>query len=549
MKRPLALVVFALVILAAFLALTLGRKRPPAGGNGSVEGGVLRLPLPKNPKTLDPAGITDVYSDAMAQRIYNCLVKHSPQLEVVPDLAESWTVSEDGRTYTFKLRSGVKFHHGRELVADDVVFSLSRLADPRCSRKRELVEDIEGAAEYGAVLERVMKGEKVPTPELPAKPAGLSAPDAHTVVIRLRRRWPIFLHLLAMSPCSIVPRDEMLRLGADFPLKPVGTGPFKVAEVGLDNRIEMVRFDDHFAGRPRLAGLSYQVIEDRLVRFDKYRSGELDMTDVPLGKFKSVENHPDLHRWTQLNIFYLGIAMTKKPLGENVHLRRALNYAINRERLCNDVLEGRAVPARGILPPGLPGYSEKLKGYSYDPEAARRELAAAGHPEGRGLSGIKLCFDPRNDGKLIAVEIQKQLKAAKIPVELYETDFNTLLDLTRNDPPPLYRLAWIADYPDPDNFLYVLFHSSRAGQSNRVHYKNPEVDRILDAARALPMGAERSAAYSRAEAEIVEDAPWVFLYHRAGSLLVNPRVKGVTFTPLDSGVELPQADFINIEKE
>ncbi|MHC4916115.1 MAG: ABC transporter substrate-binding protein, partial [Planctomycetota bacterium] len=172
--------------------------------------------------------------------------------------------------------------------------------------------------------------------------------------------------------------------------------------------------------------------------------------------------------------------------------------------------------------------------------------AAAGHPEGKGLPAVKLCFDPRNNGKLIAVEIQKQLRAAKIPVELRETDFNTLLDLTRRDPPPLYRLAWIADYPDPDNFLYVLFHSSRAGQSNRVHYKNPEVDKILDAARALPMGAKRSAAYSQAEARIVEDAPWVFLYHRAGHLLVKPRVKGVTFTPLDSGVELPQADFVNI---
>jgi len=545
MKRPLALVIFAALILGAFLALTLlGGRRDKRGSGG---GPVLRLPLPKNPKTLDPAGITDVYSDAMAQRIYNCLVKHSPGLEVVPDLAESWTVSEDGKVYTFKLRKGVKFQHGRELTADDVVFSLSRLADPRVSRKRELVEDIEGAAGYGATLEKVSRGEKVEG-DIPAKPSGLGAPDPHTVVIRLRRRWPIFLHILAMSPCSIVPRDEVDRLGADFPLKPVGTGPFRVTRFSLNDRIEMVRFDDHFAGEPKLAGLSYRVIEDKLVRFQSYKSGELDMTDVPLGRFREARKRPDLHSWPQLNIFYLGIAMTKKPCGGNVHLRRALNYAIDREHLCSEVLEGRAVPARGILPPGLPGYDPQLKGYSYDPAAVARELQAAGYPGGTGLPEIQLNFDPRNDGKLLAIEIQKQLRRAKIPIKLREIDFNSLLDLTRKDPPPLYRLAWIADYPDADNFLYVLFHSSRAGQSNRVHYRNAEADRLLEAARGLPIGPERSAAYGRAEARIVEDAPWVFLYHRSGHLLINPAVKGVSFTPLDSGVELPQADFVNITK-
>jgi peptide/nickel transport system substrate-binding protein/oligopeptide transport system substrate-binding protein len=543
MKRPLALIVFAAAVLAAFLALTLTGGRDGA----AADGGVLHLPLPKNPKTLDPAGITDVYSDAVAQRIYNCLVRHSPDLEVVPDLAESWSVSEDGKVYTFRLRRGVKFHHGREMTSDDVVFSLTRLADPRCSRKRELVEDIEGVEEYGAALEKVMNGQE--GVRVPAGPSGLSAPDRYTVEIRLRRRWPIILHILAMSPCSIAPRDEMERLGEDFPLQPVGTGPFRVTRFSLNDRIDMARFDDHFAGRPRLSGLVYHIIEDRLVRFESYKSGELDVTDIPLGRFAEVVGRKDLHSWTQLNIFYLGIAMIKEPLGESLPLRRALNYAVDRERLCREVLESRAVPARGILPPGLPGYDPGLKGYSYDPEAVERELAAAGYPGGKGLPPIRLCFDPKNDGKPLAVELQQQFKRANIPVELHETDFNTLLDMTRQDPPPLYRLGWIADYPDPDNFLYVLFHSSRAGQSNRAHYKCAEADGLLEAARAMPTGPERAAAYSRAEARIVEDAPWVFLYHRAGHLLVSPRVKGVEFTPLDSGVELPQADFVRIEKE
>ena len=250
-----------------------------------------------------------------------------------------------------------------------------------------------------------------------------------------------------------------------------------------------------------------------------------------------------------MNVFYLGISLLDEPYGKNVHLRRALNHAIDRDRLCNDTLEGRGVPAKGILPPGMPGYSKELTGYSFDPEAVKRELAAAGYPEGKGLPTVDVYYDPKNDGQILAIEAQQQLRRASIPVNLHPIDFGHLLDLTAEDPPPLYRLGWIADYPDPDNFLYVLFHSSRAGQSNRVHYKSAEADRLLDAARAMAAGEERLAAYAAAEARIVEDAPWVFLYHRAGNLLVNPKVKGVTFTPLDSGPELPQADYVRIRKE
>jgi peptide/nickel transport system substrate-binding protein len=540
MKRPLILAIFGLLILGAFLVLTLS-------GSYNEDKNTLRLPLPSNPKTLDPAGITDVYSDAVAQRIYNCLVKHSPTLQIEPDLAQSWEVSNDGLTYTFRLRKNVLFHHGRAMTSDDVIFSLARLADPRVSRKRELVEDIVGANAYGKILEKYKQGQKIA--QMPDLPAGLMAPDPHTVVIKLKRRWPLFLHQLAMSPCSIIPRDEMTRLGKDFANNPVGTGPFQVEEILLNDRINLARFDKHFAGQPKIKKLRYQIIKDSLVRYQSYLAGELDMTDVPLGKSKEALARPDLHTWSQLNTFYLGIAMTKDPCGRNLHLRRALNYAIDRERLCRVTMEGRAVPAKGILPPGLPGYDPDLPGYSYDPAAVKRELAAAGYPEGKNLPEIALSFDPRNDGKPIAIEIRQQLKKQGIKIELREMDFNTLLDLTAKNPPPLYRLAWVADFPDPDNFLYVLFHSSMIGGSNRVHYNSKATDKLLDTARNLPMGPERIAAYQKAEAQIVADAPWLFLYHRGGHLLINPQVKGVTLTPLDSGVELPQADFINISKE
>ena len=278
MKRPLALVLIIAAALAAFLALALSGRREA----DLDEADVLRVPLAKNVKTLDPVGITDVYSDGVAQRVYNCLVQHAPDMSIVPDLAESWDVSADGLVYTFRIRKGVKFHHGRELVAADFVYSLTRLADPRVSAKRELIEDVRGAVEYGELLKKVM--DKQPVDRIPEKLEGLAAPDERTLVVTLRRPNPIFLSLMAMSPASAVPREEVEHLGEDFATRPVGTGPFRFVRGERNDRIELERFDEHFAGRPNLARVHFRIIDDSQVRLDSYLNGELDITDVPLGR-------------------------------------------------------------------------------------------------------------------------------------------------------------------------------------------------------------------------------------------------------------------------
>lgn len=542
MNRALGLLVFAGLVLAGFLALGLsGRREGPVDAAGT-----LRVGYPSNPTSLDPVTVTETVADGVARRVFNGLVRHAPDLSVVPDLAESWVVSPDGLTYTFRLREDVLFHNYRKMTAADAVWSLDRLADPAVSRKLELVEAVLGAAERRADFAKSGGGKGWKPAPLP----GLSAPDNRTVVIRLARPWPLLLNQLAMSPAAVVPREEVEKRGVDFGHAPVGTGPFRVTGWLDNDHIALARFPDHFAGSPRLEGVTYRIVKDSSVRFDLYLHGDLDVCDVPVGKLAQVANLSDHRSWPMLSTVYLAVGADKPPCGASPHLRRALNYAVDRNRLCRVVLEGRCVPARGILPPGMPGHDPELAGYSFDPAAARRELELAGFPEGRGLLPIPLCYRADADGRRLVLELQQQFRRSGIPVEPRPMEQGALLKMTVSDPPALARLSWLADFPDPDNFLYVLFHSSQIGGCNRAHYSNPGADRQIEAARALPPGPERLAAYRRAERFLVEDAPWVFLYHSGAHILVKPEVRGLDrFSPLDTGVELPQADFVKVWKE
>ncbi len=161
---------------------------------------------------------------------------------------------------------------------------------------------------------------------------------------------------------------------------------------------------------------------------------------------------------------------------------------------------------------------------------------------------MPLYHKPGSDAKAIVIELQQQLARAGIAVELNPVDLARIKEMTIKGPPPLFFLSWIGDYPDPENFLYVLFHSARKGPTNRVHYDSPETDRLLKHARSLPDGPGRLAAYGEVEEHVMADAPWVFLYHRSAHLLINPRVRGLTFTTLDTGTELPQANFVKVRK-
>ena len=373
---------FVAAAVAALLLAGCGKReaesRPPADG-------FYRLPLTDNPVTLDPALFTDVNSEGVARRIFNNLVKLDSKLQPVPDLAESWKVSDDGLTYAFTLRKGVRFHNGREMVADDVRFSFERLLRPETASQRAwVVEPIAGAREL-----RDGKASSL---------AGLETPDAHTVVLRLKDAFSpmLMLQLLAMGNAAIVPREEVPpRDGVPFGRRPVGTGPFRFVSWRDHDAVVLARNDQYFGGPAKLAGLRFRIIKESLVAWQEYLAGGLEHCAVPEGFLKEAQSGPlkgELRSTATLSTQYLGIAMSHRPWGANVHLRRALNYAVDRKFLCEKILGGESAPAKGVLPPERPAHSTLLRAALRDSWRPIRRCSGPPRGNSNGRS-IRRCRD------------------------------------------------------------------------------------------------------------------------------------------------------------
>jgi peptide/nickel transport system substrate-binding protein/oligopeptide transport system substrate-binding protein len=228
-------------------------------------------------------------------------------------------------------------------------------------------------------------------------------------------------------------------------------------------------------------------------------------------------------------------------------LRQAINFAIDRDYLCNVILEGRAVPAKGVIPPGMEAFDPSLPGYRYDPEKAKALLAEAGYPGGEGLPPIQYNFNYQPPNPVVAQAIQGMLLKFGVRTELRQMDWGAYQTYLDEGKATFFRLAWIADYPDPENFLFVLFHSSNKGQEgNNARYVDPANDRRLEEARGTVDPELRKRRWRAVEAAIVEEAPWVFLYHNATALVVKPYVRDLVLTAMDSGAELQQVDLTKV---
>jgi peptide/nickel transport system substrate-binding protein/oligopeptide transport system substrate-binding protein len=517
---------------ALLLAALAGCRRAPPPG--PPPDGVYRLPINGNPIHLDPARFTDVDSEGVARRIFNTLVTLDAALQPAPELAERWDFAEGpgGPLYTFHLRRGVRFHNGRELTSSDVRYSFERvLRKETLSHSAWVMLPIAGAAEF-----RDGRAATV---------AGIETPSPHVVRLRLREPFGPFLSHMAMGNAAIVPREEVER-AEDLPFsrRPVGTGPFRFVRWRDNDVVELVRNEDYFAGAPKLAGVRFRVIKEPLVALQEYVAGHLEHCAVPEGYMERLRTGKwagQFQSTPTLSIFFIGITMTRQPGGGDARLRRAMNYAVNREFLCNRVLGGTYEPARGLLPPGLPGASAEV-GYTYDPARAREELRLAGYGPGNPPPPMTLYFTVGASGNLIAQAVQSDLRKVGIPVRLQVLDRAALLKATNDGEPDLFRLSWIADFPDADNFLGI-FHTSRFGSSgNRVRYSNPLVDDLIIKSRRAT-GPERAALIKQAERIIVDDAPWIFLMHGRTNLLVKPYVRNFKIGPMDVGTSVNRVDF------
>jgi peptide/nickel transport system substrate-binding protein/oligopeptide transport system substrate-binding protein len=467
---------------------------------------------------LDPAFLTDIYATPVALQIFDGLVQFDANLNVIPCIAKSWEASRDGLVWTFHLRQGVKFHHGREVQADDFVYTFTRILDPRTASPRAwLFERVQGAAQFRAGATEHVEG--------------LQALDAYTLQITLSQPYAPFISLLGMAQSQVVPREEVQRLGAEFGRRPVGAGPFRFVNWVAGEEITLEANEAYYEGRPFLDRLHFRIIKNYQEILAEFEKGTLEDVNLTLTSQEgtSLSRDPRFRfvRKPLLATTFLWLNTSQGPLSKR-KLRQAINYAIDREAMISTIRQGRQMQARGILPLGMPGYSPDLAGYTYDFSRARQLLAEAGYPEGKDLPPIELWTSSKNTAAVQEHEaIKRDLERLDIRVDLFTaenwTQFTT--EVLGKRPGAMYRYTWFADFPDPDNFLFSLFHSQ--SPDNYANYSNPAVDHLLEQARSEGDYLKRIALYRQAEALIMADAPVVNLMYYYSEHLYQPYVQGI----------------------
>jgi peptide/nickel transport system substrate-binding protein len=482
-----------------------------------ADGGVYRRPLGHDPQTLDPARISDIYSRSLSQQIFDGLVQYDQTLGIMPALAQFWKASRDGLTWTFMLRPGVKFHDGHEVTADDVVFSLSRILDPRLSSAAaDLFVNVRGAREF-----REGRATHV---------TGFTAVDRHTVQVVLTEAPVPFVSILAVGHAKILPRALVERDYAGFEAHPIGTGPFRFVRREPGREIVLGANRDYFDGPPRVTTVVYRIFrgEQSDAMYEEFQKGRLEDTPVPTLNYRAIVAGagPRYVKRPMLSLRFYGFNTRMKPFDDR-RVRQAIVLAMNRARVSDEAFLGRNTLARGILPPGTLGFNPQLPGYPHDPATARDLLARAGHPGGRGLPPIQIWSSVRNEHVVREHEIlARDLEAVGLRAEVrYHTDWPSFSRMLAAGTLPVFLYAWYADVPDPDTFLFQLFHSGSA--RNFTRYANPVVDGLLGQARASADAQRRVDLYRRAEEAILEDAPIVPMFHYSYERLFQPYVRAV----------------------
>jgi ABC-type transport system substrate-binding protein len=512
--RRKGLLIAVLPLLATGLVACESRTATPA-----QLGPYVRLADLDDVPTLDPAHGYDTRSWQFEEMIFDTLIDYDDEGRIVAELAAAWEVSADGLTYTFQLRPGVRFSNGRELTPADVRYSIERIVEPR-------------TGSIGAEFFRGLVGAERCDGERPCSIDGIELLGGHALRFRLGAFDPVFLHKLTMPFAAVVPREEVEKTGVDFGRRPVGTGPFRLREWSPGRRILVVRNEDYFvAGIPKVAGVEMLLGVTDEVAWLKYDTGALDALELPPSEVPQARTHPvhssRLVDITTMRTSYLGMNCLTPPFTD-VRVRRAINHAVDREKTVR-LLYGTAVAARSILPPNMPGHDAEASGYRRDPEAARRLLTEAGYGGGFATT-LWVRSDPST--LRVAQGVQQDLAGIGVKLTIKAVAWGALLEAVRSERSvPLFLLGWEADFPDPSNFLEVLFHSRSIGSNNNTHCTDAELDRILDEAAQRREPSARFALLRRAERLIIDAAPWAFLYYPKTFYVLHPRLRDFRLHP------------------
>ncbi|MBI5964621.1 MAG: peptide ABC transporter substrate-binding protein [Chloroflexi bacterium] len=474
-----------------------------------------------NPREYDPA-TTHGSGDKLA---YSGLVSFDPNLNITPDLAETWDVSSDGTVYTFHLRANAKFHDGRAVTAQDFAYSWERAASPAMASDTVLtyLSDIVGVKEMVAG-----QADHI---------SGLTVVDDHTLQVTIDAPKPYFVLKLTYPTAFVVDRNNVEQNG-EWYRQPNGTGPYKLIEWTSFEHIVYQANQDFYLGMPSIPYVVVNLYAGDPQRL--YETGEVDITGVySIERFLDPAEplHNELISGVGLCTGYVVFDTTRPPF-DDVNVRKAFSMAFNRQQYIDVVMSGHALPAVGLYPPGLPGFSYELQGLPYDPAQARDLLKQSKYGGAEGLPPI--VYTDAGIGSSVGADVsamaemwQKNL-GVTITVENIEPNFfSELMYSGRHG--QLLSSGWCADYPDPENFADVLFHTGSI--QNVGEYSNPALDAILEQARVEQDVTKRIAYYQQAEKMIVDDAAVLFTTHSLSYQLVKPYIKGYVFTPFDIPIE------------
>lgn len=501
----------ATVILLTLAAITPACNNPAPGSEGLTLSG-------SEPATLDPALCQDANSASYIVEIFSGLVTLDSNLNVVADIAESYEISPDGTIYTFHLRDDVTFHDGKAVTASDFKYSIERAADPETGSPvaEAYLGDIVGVKEK-------VRGEA-------EEVTGVRVVDEQTLEITINAPKAYFLSKLTY-PTAFVVDEENVASGPNWWRHPNGTGPFKLGQWQAEQELTLERNEHFYRGVASLASVTFRFTGNPMRMYER---GEIDITPVGTADIERVLDptnplNRELVSVPELSVLYVGFNTAVPPFDDE-KVRQAFCHAVDKDKIVQILLKDIVTPAYGILPPGMPGYNQELKGLSYDVAKAQQLLAQSSYHD--GLPPIVLsvpggCAGASSLEIAIASMWQENL-GTNITIETVE--WETFLDDLREGRFQAYEVVWLADYPDPEDFLDLLFHSDSV--ENHTSYSNSDVDRLLEAARVETDFDARLAIYQEVEQIIVDDAPWLPLYFGRSYFLVQPYVKGFSPAPM-----------------
>lgn len=532
MKRKSYQIIFGIIVMILVLSACSGGGSEGASGENSadknsepVRGGTLvRAAIYGDPQNLDPMVRSHGTSTSMVTwNIFEPLVRYDAvKGEFKPANAESWEISPDGLVYSFTLKKGVKFHNGREVTADDFKYSIERVLDPKnASPNSGSLMGIAGSQEFVDG-----KSDEV---------SGIKVVDPNHLEITLAKPDNTYLSTFSMPYTAAVPKEAVEEKGDKFGQEPVGAGPFKFSSWIRDSEIVLEGNKEYHAGGPYLEKVVYKIMTDQTARDNSFASKQLDMMVLGDAQYTRYKSDPafkeQIVEVPELFTRNLKFNLKKEGPWQDVRVRQAINYAIDRETIIKTVIQDKAYPAVGVLPSSIQGYDENVTSYKYDPEKAKALLEEAGYADGFTLNILTTSHPAFG---LPAVEaLSGYLEEVGIKVETEQVDFATMTDRL-NSGDYMTAMSSNGGWTHPVEFLTRYFHTKNSGASgNTSYYENKEVDALLDQASQTTDETEMISLVQDAQELVMKDAPWWFFNYNKAVIVHQPWVKGLEPVPTD----------------